>query len=54
MKEFMWIGDTRFVPGLGKLSKGDIREMPRLQGDSFVAQGLAEEVKPKSIKKETK
>lgn len=54
MKKIIWKGPECTIPGLGRLTKGSEKEMSNSQADSYVAQGLAKEVKPAPTKKQTK
>lgn len=49
MKKVNWIGEERMIPGYGMGIKGEEKVLPVNIADSFIEQGLAEEVKPKRV-----
>lgn len=45
-----WIDDTKEIPGVGVLSTGDIRDIPKGKAEAYIKQGQA--IKFISTKKE--
>ena len=42
-----WTGGERYVPAVGTMTEGDVRDVPDAIGESLIKQGLAEETKTK-------
>jgi len=53
MKTVKWIGESRMIPNYGMGVAGETKVLPVDIADSFIKQGLAEDVKT-SAKKTTK
>jgi len=49
-KRVRWLGDERWVPGIGVIAHGDEVSMPRATADDFARQGLAEPVRKRAAK----
>jgi len=44
MKEVKWVGEERMIPSYGMGRKDEIKILPADMANSFIKQGLAEEV----------